>query len=83
MRTDVPSGLRGRERNTRRSCLVNLRMLRASHLIHRFLCGTKKGHTCRESGLLIGPMHRGNTVDMLGNNFTSVIQSTTFMLESS
>ena len=58
-------------------------MLRPSYLIHRFLCGTKKDHICRESGLLIGLMPRGNMVEMLRKDFTSVIQSITFMLESS
>ena len=61
---DVPTGLRGRERNTRRSCLVNPSMLRPSYLIHRFLCGTKKDHICRESGLLIGPMHSRHKAEM-------------------
>ena len=42
---DVPSGPRGRERKTRRSCLVNRSTLRPSHLIHRFLCGGKKNKT--------------------------------------
>ena len=80
---DFPSELQGRERKTRRSCLVNLSTLRPSQSIHRFLCGGEnKDHTCRESVYWLDP-RTGGTKWRCWKRISPVFQSITFMLDSS
>ena len=79
--TDVPLGPQRRERKTRRACLVNLSTLRPSHLIHRFLCGTKT--TPAEKVFIDWNHAQGEHGGDSGNVFQFCHQSITFMLESS
>ena len=79
---DFPSGPQGRERKTRRSCLVNLSTLRPSQ--SGFFVEEKKKRPHLLRPWFIDWTHaQGEHGGHAGKEFTSVIQSTTFMLESS